>query len=116
MQGQPITSSSIVITVTTNGRQQLVDISAGALVGRAHDNGKVVPDIDLGQDGGFDAGISRRHAIISLRGNICVVEDLESSNGTFINGRRLLPHQPFPLHTNDELRFGTLTLRIEAAP
>jgi hypothetical protein len=40
-----------------------------------------------------DAEISRRHARFSLQGNTYVLEDLGSTNGTFVNGMKLaMPH------------------------
>ena len=36
-----------------------------------------------------DSLASRRHAQISLQGNQVVVEDLESTNGTFVNGKKV---------------------------
>ena len=36
-----------------------------------------------------DSALSRRHFLISDRGERCQLEDLDSQNGTFLNGRRL---------------------------
>ena len=44
-------------------------------------------------------GVSRRHAQISRRNNQYILEDLNSSNGTFLNGRRLTG--PTPLSSGD---------------
>ena len=50
-------------------------------------------------------GVSRFHARLerSAQGTL-VVSDLGSSNGTFLNGRRL--SRPEPLHDGDRVRFG----------
>jgi hypothetical protein len=40
-----------------------------------------------------DAQISRRHAQVTIRGNVVVLEDLDSTNGTFVNGMRLTASQ-----------------------
>jgi 3',5'-cyclic-nucleotide phosphodiesterase len=47
--------------------------------------------------------ISRRHARLRRRGEAWSVEDLHSSNGTFVNGERLLPGAWRPLADGDEL-------------
>ena len=40
-----------------------------------------------------DAEVSRNHARIIIQGNSCVIEDLGSTNGTFVDGQRLTgPH------------------------
>jgi hypothetical protein len=49
--------------------------------------------------------ISRRHARFFLRDGLPFVEDMGSTNGTFIGGERLGAH-PAPLHTGDIVGFG----------
>src|SRR5262245_4907700 len=50
--------------------------------------------------------ISRQHAQILARDARYFVEDLESSNGTFLNGLRLPPRAPVPLTEQDTLQIG----------
>ncbi len=38
--------------------------------------------------------LSRRHMSVLLKGGQCFVEDHGSSNGTFVNGKRIKPHTP----------------------
>jgi hypothetical protein len=60
-----------------------------------------------------DAEVSRRHARIYKVGDTFMIEDLGSTNGTFVNGQRLSgPHALLPGET---VRFGeTITLVFEA--
>jgi predicted component of type VI protein secretion system len=51
-----------------------------------------------------DAEISRRHAKFTLQGNNYVLEDLGSTNGTFVDGQRLMG--PHPLQSGDLILFG----------
>ena len=51
-----------------------------------------------------DPEISRKHARLYIQGNSYVVEDLGSTNGTFINGKRL--SGPVTLQPGATLRFG----------
>jgi hypothetical protein len=51
-----------------------------------------------------DAEISRRHAKLSLQGDSYVLEDLGSTNGTFVDGQRLMG--PHPLQPGDLVLFG----------
>lgn len=53
----------------------------------------------------FD-NVSRRHARISLEGGRLFVEDLESTNGTTVNGTPVRPDQRAPLADGDVLGFG----------
>jgi Protein of unknown function (DUF3662)/FHA domain len=50
-----------------------------------------------------DTGVSRKHADVQLHGNTVVVEDLGSTNGTLVNGRRVA-HQD--LADGDVIRVG----------
>ena len=50
--------------------------------------------------------VSRQHAQISWDGVRAVVTDLGSTNGTFVNGRRLAPNVPEPLQPGDRVSFG----------
>lgn len=56
-----------------------------------------------------DDTVSRRHAEIALRGGLCVVRDLGSCNGTFVNGR---PVTRARLRPGDELQLGETVLRL----
>ena len=81
-------------------------------IGRWDADGGVFPDVDLDSDDP-EAKVSRRHARITLRNAEYFVEDLGSTNGTFVNrGKRLLPGQPQPLRENDEIIVGKTFLRF----
>ncbi|KAJ7716232.1 SMAD/FHA domain-containing protein [Mycena maculata] len=60
----------------------------------------------------FDSSVvSRRHAEVWQEGNKIFIQDTQSANGTFVNGRRLSPEgrdsYRYELKTNDVLEFGT---------
>ncbi len=55
-----------------------------------------------------DEFLSRRHAVLKWQGGQCVLEDLRSSNGTFVRLRG-----PQPLESGDTLRMGDQMFRIE---
>ena len=61
------------------------------LIGRASRSRGINPDLDLGTD----SGISRRHAQLTTDGSRWFVEDLGSSNGTYVGGALgVLPKTP----------------------
>lgn len=81
-------------------------------IGRWDADGGIFPDVDLDSDDP-EAKVSRRHARIMRRGEHYFIEDLGSTNGTFINrGRRLLPGDRQPLRDNDEIIVGKTFLRF----
>lgn len=59
-----------------------------------------------------DPFASSRHARIYEQGNILVVEDLGSTNGTYLNEELL--ETPRPLHPGDRLRIGDSEFAFEA--
>ncbi len=82
------------------------------LIGRWDADGGIFPDVDLDTDDP-EAKVSRRHARIIRRGDEFFIEDLGSTNGTFVNrGRRLLPGDLQPLRDADEIIVGKTFLRL----
>ncbi|NNE67313.1 MAG: FHA domain-containing protein [Pyrinomonadaceae bacterium] len=76
------------------------------------DNG-VFPDIDLDAHDA-EAKVSRKHARILFKNGQYMVEDLGSTNGTFVNrGRRLIPGNPHILSDGDEIIVGKTFLRFQ---
>lgn len=58
-----------------------------------------------------DPEVSRRHAVLRRSDGSVVVEDLDSTNGTFVNGERI--RSPIAVGPGDQIRVGRTTLEIE---
>ena len=56
--------------------------------------------------------ISRRHARITVEGGQCQIEDINSTNGTRVNGNRLLVFTPAPISPGDIVSFGKIEMQI----
>ncbi|UUZ59164.1 FHA domain-containing protein [Nocardioides sp. B-3] len=73
------------------------------LIGRASKSRNITPDIDLSSD----TGISRRHAQLTTDGSRWWVEDLGSSNGTYVGGAvDALPKTPVAAGQKQEVKTG----------
>lgn len=84
----------------------------GQILGRSDANSSYKPDVDLAGHEARDKGVSRRHAVlVRYRGALHVI-DLSSVNGTFLNGKRLLPDVPYPVNSGDQLSLANLNLVI----
>jgi hypothetical protein len=93
------------------GKEFLID-GDESHIGRWDADGGIFPDVDLDSDDP-EAKVSRRHARITRRGGSYFIEDLGSTNGTFVNrGRRLLPGDRQPLSDGDEVIVGKTFLRF----
>ena len=57
-----------------------------------------------------DTGLSRRHARIFTRGDDLMIEDLGSTNGTFVQGQRLV--EPTPLRDGNRIQLANTLLRF----
>ncbi len=60
-----------------------------------------------------DPFASTEHAVLTFRGRAWYLEDLASTNGTFVNGRQI--EGAIPLSFGDELQIGQVRLRLERA-
>ncbi len=98
--------------VKPNGQEILASGQDELIIGRAYKS--IAPDIDLAPYGGSKMGVSRRHGRLIRRDNGWLAEDLGSTNGMFINGTRLKPHQPVPLANGDLIRCGKIELVFNA--
>lgn len=68
--------------------------------------------IDLTRFGAADYGVSRLHMLLHNRDNNFYVEDIDSVNGTFLNGYAITPHQQMQVNNADEIRLGQLRMYI----
>jgi hypothetical protein len=79
-------------------------------VGRADD--KPV-DIDLeDQENPERVWASRQHAVIEFEDNKITIEDLNSSNGTFLNRNKIYPGQKMPLKANDMVQICNIQMKV----
>ena len=69
-------------------------------------------NVDLSDFDAHAHGISRIHAMIAVTKNRLTLQDLDSINGTLINGKRALPLRWYPLQDGDELSLGQLRVLV----
>jgi hypothetical protein len=105
--------SQIQMTVRGTNDSMVLDVSSEMVLGRMHsEDGVPIPDVDLTPYEAIEKGVSRVHAALTRDEDTVLVSDLSSANGTFLNGQRLMPHEPRILRDNDELRLGRLVIRV----
>ncbi len=74
----------------------------------------VINLFDLEPFGAVERGVSRMHCQLTLKWGQVFVTDLKSTNGTYLDGKRLEPHQPKVIKKGSKLSLGRLSIRIMA--
>jgi len=106
--------TQIMAIVIPAGQTIELDIHrTGALVlGRLAGPDMPVPHLDLTPFEAAEAGVSREHIRLEVKDYSLYVTDLGSTNGTFLNGLRVIANQPRIVRDGDEIRLGQLRLQL----
>lgn len=72
----------------------------------------VIPDVDLGPFDAYNHGVSRIHAEVQLKPDDIYIIDLDSANGTTVNGTRLETITPVAIRHGDLIQLGDLSLQL----
>lgn len=103
------------LVVTATGAQFDLTGKSQVLIGREDPVSGIFPEVDLTPHGGDAAGVSRRHAKLTFNGFQWTIEDLNSTNFTWVNNQKLTPGVPQPLNNGDQVRLGKLVLTFQTA-
>lgn len=90
----------------------IIEIARQAILGRHTPNSSTQPRVDLTMYGAFEMGVSRMHAAIRRVGKGLAIEDLASSNGTWLNGTRLAPFVTSEVKSGDTVNLSHLEVQI----
>lgn len=101
----------LVLRLIDSDRLISVPLADRLVVGRGGDN-HLEPDVDLSDYDGATYGISRLHGMFIYQNNQLFIQDLNSVNGTRINGYQITPGVPCRLRKGDELELGALRLSV----
>ncbi len=105
--------ASLRLRHSATGKAFDLSVSQACTVGRYDPVTGLRPEVDLSAVDP-DRSSSRRHAKLVARGKqLFVVEDIGTTNGTFVNGERVKAGVPVEVASGDTLRFGLVDLRLE---
>lgn len=107
-----IPEDGIAIYAAGTSRPVYLRFDKELVFGRKGDEPPDVNLLDLTELGGYQMGISRRHAMIRRTETGYELIDLISTNGSWLNDERLAPNKPYPLASGSQLRFGRMQLLI----
>lgn len=107
---EPVASAGAVWGKLIFSNQKEVMLSGEQmLIGRVdHDVQGINPDVDLSDVPGADT-TSRIHATIEHVGSLYTITDLNSTNATRVNGKRVEPDKAATINDGDTLHFGKVT-------
>ena len=74
--------------------------------------GTLEETVDLTPYGAFASGVSRRHAMVRRKKNGFEIIDLDSTNGSWLNEKRMTPTKAYPLPSGAMIRLGQLRLQV----
>jgi pSer/pThr/pTyr-binding forkhead associated (FHA) protein len=104
--------SSVSIIIPSSGRRIKIPLKEQLRIGRTDPERGIEPEVDLTQDDGAQAGISRLHASILSTSQGIAIMDLNSVNGTRVNGFQIPPNLPYALNSGDEVKLGDLLIHV----
>ncbi len=81
-------------------------------LGRATEGQPILPDVDLSTYEAYSQGVSRFHASLKVISQRVVIVDLGSSNGTRVNGQKIVPNVDYPLSHGDIIGLGKFKLQV----
>jgi len=114
MMGETLTSPWLIeLTGAQLPKPLKVRLEKPLVLGRYVEGESSPPDVDLAPFGGAKHGVSRHHAEISAEHEQLLVKDLDTPNGTFVNGARLKPKEVHRLAHNDRLQLGRMKLDVQ---
>lgn len=100
------------LVVSASGAEIPLPDKDEILVGREDPVSGIYPDVDLTPHGGEEGGVSRRHARLVRENGKYFVEDLDSTNFTFVNKQKLAPKTRQAIGEGDEIRFGRVAMEL----
>lgn len=107
---QSVGNASLALFIGGSEQPLLLRRQPEINLGRQVEPGLTPPIIDPRLAAQF--GVSRNHATINFADGVYTVKDLGSTNGTFLNGKRLLDQLPYVLQSGDQIRLGMLIIYI----
>jgi hypothetical protein len=81
-------------------------------IGRVTEGQPILPDVDLSVNEAYSQGVSRLHASLKVCNTRVYITDLGSSNGTRVNGQKIMAHVDYPLNNGDMIALGKFKIQV----
>jgi pSer/pThr/pTyr-binding forkhead associated (FHA) protein len=104
--------NEVELEFVDSGKKLRLKESREYTIGRMGKTQALIPDVDLSQYGAFQKGVSRLHAILKTYPGKWSLVDLDSANGTKINGDRITAYVETPLKNGDTIVLGSFKILL----
>jgi len=111
-QKRALASGSLTLQLLDGGQILPLADRNEFTMGRVSDGQPIMPDIDLTSYSAYEYGVSRIHAVLKKTKGKVFIMDLGSSNGTYVNGVRLIPENEYPLSHGNIISLGKLKIQF----
>lgn len=105
--------TEVILVIRETQDQIILNPAQAVIMGRKVETSHRCPDIDLSPYNAYRMGVSSSHAALVRQGENLTLVDKGSTNGTFLNGQRLIPNQPYMVRDGDEIRLGSLVAHLQ---
>ncbi len=112
MTYRPGSESQISLHLIDSGKVLALAGRNEFTLGRITEGQPILPDVDLTPFEAYSQGVSRLHAALKVVDQRVVVVDLGSSNGTRVNGQKIVPNVDYPISHGDILALGRLRIQM----
>jgi hypothetical protein len=110
----PATTVDAVVSLYLIDSGQILHLAGRTefTLGRVAEGQPILPDVDLSPYEAYTQGVSRLHSCLKIINQRVVITDLGSSNGTRVNGQKIMPHIDYPLNHGDVIALGKLKVQV----
>jgi hypothetical protein len=103
---------TLTLDLVEADRSIVISVEDSVMLGRMASDDSKKFNIDLKPYAASEKGVSRQHATIHRFTNILFITDINSRNGTFLNGEHLSAYQAYILRDGDEVHLGRLVFYV----
>ena len=101
-----------IFFVLPDGSETALDTRAEIVIGRQARPDDPPVNLDLEPFDGHELGVSRQHCMMKVINDKLILVDLDSINGTFVNGKRAKPLKRYQLVDGDTISVGRLAIEL----
>lgn len=109
---EKVPPDTLGLFIANTGDLVLIEKAERVTLGRHMEDAGTLISLDLTPYGGVQSGVSHRHAVIMVYQDTYLLQDLGSTNGTWLNAVCLPPHSSHMLKNGDIIQVGQIRMCV----